>query len=290
MKTFNSSMFDSIKGALQKQDTSGGGDFQNLLRMKTGNTYIVRLLPYVKAPEKSFFKYFNVGWESLSTGQYVQYVSPSTFEERDPILEARYKLYKSNDPDEKARATIIKRAERHLVSCYVVKDPTNEENNGTVKILGYGKQMDSIIRNAIEGDDADEFGERVFDLGPDGVNFKIKCEAQGEYPSYTMSRFTGPTDLNLSDNEIENIYNSAFDLFSFFPMKSQAELEKMYEEHFLCTNSEGNNSSDGESNDKPKRAEQRNNNASGRKPVSSSTTLDDHDQAQVSALLAGLDD
>ena len=286
MSTFNSSMFDSIKGALSKQEEQSS--YANILSMKAGNTYTVRLLPNVEAPEKSFFHYYTVGWESFSTGQYVQSVSPQTFGERDPILEARYRIYKHGTDDEKEKIKAVRRAEKWLVNAYVVDDTENPDNNGEVKIIRYGKQLDKIIRRAIDGEDSDEFGARIFDLGSNGVNFKIEVESQGEYPTYVSSRFTGSkSDLGLSESKIEEIYKSTHKLEEVFQVKSYEELEKMFQEHYLVNEASSDNYTSHETHEPVH--QQVVAPAANVTPNTSSMSVDDDDSI-VAELLAGIDD
>ena len=234
-KAFNTSMFQSIKAALAKSNNEGGNaTYTEIMKTSPGNTYTVRLLPYSPDPKNTFFHYFNHGWVSFATGQYVQALSPMTFGERDPIAEERYRTLRMGNEDEKEKAKAIKRTEKYLVNVYVIEDPSNPDNNGKVKILRYGKQLHKIIMDAIEGEDAEEFGHRIFDLSKDGVNFKIKCENQGEYPTYVSSRFTATGKLNLSEDEQKKIYDSAFDLTKVFPLKSADELKQMLDEHYHC--------------------------------------------------------
>jgi len=233
MSAFNTSMFQSIKDALAKNDTeSSTATYTEILKTTPGNTYTVRLLPFAKDPKNTFFHYFNHGWVSFATGQYVQSLSPMTFGERDPIAEERFKILRTGSEDEKEKVKAIKRLEKYLVNVYVIDDPTNPDNNGKVKMLRYGKQVHKIIMEAIEGEDAEEFGPRIFDLGTNGVNFKIKCENQGEYPTYVSSRFTSAGKLNLNDDEQKKIYDSVFDLAKVYTLKSYDELKQMLDEHF----------------------------------------------------------
>jgi hypothetical protein len=233
MSTFNTSMFQSIKDALAKNDNeSGNASYTEILKTTPGNTYTVRLLPFAKDPKNTFFHYFNHGWVSFATGQYVQSLSPMTFGERDPIAEERFRILRTGTEDEKEKVKAIKRLEKYLVNVYVIDDPTNPDNNGKVKMLRYGKQVHKIIMEAIEGEDAEEFGPRIFDLGSNGVNFKIKCENQGEYPTYVSSRFTSAGKLNLSDDEQKKIYDSVYDLTKVYTLKSYDELKQMLDEHF----------------------------------------------------------
>jgi hypothetical protein len=237
MSTFNTSMFQSIKDALSKNDSENNtATYTEILKTTPGNTYTVRLLPFAKDPKNTFFHYFNHGWVSFATGQYVQSLSPMTFGERDPIAEERFRILRTGTEDEKEKVKAIKRLEKYLVNVYVIDDPTNPDNNGKVKMLRYGKQVHKIIMEAIEGEDAEEFGPRIFDLGANGVNFKIKCENQGEYPTYVSSRFTSAGKLNLSDDEQKKIYDSVFDLAKVYTLKSYDELKQMLDEHFYVKN------------------------------------------------------
>lgn len=240
MSTFNTSMFQSIKDALAKNDNEGStSTYTEILKTTPGNTYTVRLLPFAKDPKNTFFHYFNHGWVSFATGQYVQALSPMTFGERDPIAEERFKILRTGTEEEKEKVKAIKRLEKYLVNVYVIDDPTNPDNNGKVKMLRYGKQVHKIIMEAIEGEDAEEFGPRIFDLGPNGVSFKVKCENQGEYPTYVSSRFTSAGNPNLSEDEQKKIYDSAFDLTKVFTLKSYDDLKQMLDEHYFVKVSPG---------------------------------------------------
>ncbi len=231
-------MFESIKSALQKSPSQSLA--KNILKLEVGNTYVVRLLPNVKNPEKTFFHYYTVGWTSYSTGQYVSALSPATFGERDPITEAKYRIMRSNteSPELKKKADTIRRIEKWLVNAYVIKDPQNPENNGKVMIVRYGKQLQKIIADAIEGEDASDFGPRIFDLSENGCNLNIKVEKQGDYPTYVSSKFSPPKAVEgLSESNINEVYNSAYDLTSVIPSRSQEDLVTMLDEHFYCKGS-----------------------------------------------------
>ena len=231
-------MFQSIREALAKSETTGGNPlYKEILKFKVGNTYVLRLLPNINTPQNTFYHFYTHGWNSFTTGQYVSTLSLQTIGQSDPISKERYRLLKNGTPEEKAKAETVKWQEQLYVNVYVVDDPVNPENYGTVKIFRYGKMLDKMIKSAIEGDDSDEFGARVFDLSPSGVNFKLKVEKQGEWTSYNSSRFTSPADLGLSDERIEEIYSSVHDLTSVNQIKSESEIVEMWNTHFLGTSS-----------------------------------------------------
>mgnify|MGYP003131315573 FL=1 len=234
MSTFNTSMFQSIKDALASSDSKGSATFNEIMQTKVGNTFTVRLLPFAKDPSKTFFHYYNHGWNSFATGQYVQTLSPQTFGERDPIAEERFKVLRTGSEEDKEKMSAVRRLEKWLVNVYVIDDPVNPDNNGKVKILRYGKQLQKIITEAIEGEDAEEFGPRIFDLGSEGVNFKIKVEQQGDFPTYVSSRFTAAGKVDLSEDQQKDIYDGVFDLTEVFTLKSYDDLKEMFNEHYYC--------------------------------------------------------
>ena len=238
MSEFNTSMFQSIKDALASSDNKGSATYNEIMQTRAGNTYTVRLLPYAKDPGKTFFHYYNHGWVSYATGQYVQTLSPQTFGDRDPIAEERFRVLRTGTEEEKEKMSAVRRLEKWLVNVYVVDDPSNPENNGKVKLLRYGKQLQKIITEAIEGEDAEEFGARIFDLGPEGVNFKIKVEQQGDYPTYVSSRFTTAGKIDLSEDEQKDVYDNVFDLSDVFTLKTFDELKEMLNEHYYCKTEE----------------------------------------------------
>ena len=226
------SMFASIKDALAKP-SQGNSATSNIMRLKTGNTYVLRLVPNAKEPSKTFFHYYSHGWVSEATGQFQSAISPQTWGERDPIAEARYKISRTGTEEEKESARALNRKENWLINVYVAKDPDNPENEGKVKILRFGRQLHKIIMEAIEGEDSDEFGERIFDLTESGCSLKVKVEEQGGYPTYVSSRFAAPTSITgITADTVKDVYDKIYDLENVFPVKSYDELTTMLNEHY----------------------------------------------------------
>ena len=84
--------------------------------------------------------------------------------------------------------------------------------------------------DAIEGEDADEFGERIFDLTENGCSLKVKVEEQGGYPTYVSSRFAAPAAIP----------GVTVDSVKVFPVKSYEELQTMLNEHYHGIEGGGN--------------------------------------------------
>lgn len=233
MSTFTTSMFDAIKGALNKEAKTSA--YADILKTTAGNSYEVRLLPNVEQPDKTFHHFYTYGWESFATGQYIGTTSPQTYGGRDVIGEARYRDSKHGTPAEKQRSKAIIRSEKWLVNAYVVSDPSEPENNGKVKVVRFGKQLHKIVMDAIEGEDANELGARIFDLSSNGCSLRIKVESQGEYPTYVSSKFLMPSAIDGITTETQaKLYESCIDLENVLPPKSQDEIVQMLDEHYYC--------------------------------------------------------
>lgn len=227
-------MFESIKDALSNK----GGNYKDILKTEIGKTYTVRFIANTKVkPIQTFYHYHHHTWTSKSTGQYVNGLCPTTWGDRCPICEQRFKLYKSGTEQDKALATLINRKENWLTNCYVISDGSDANNNGTVKILRFGKQVKDIIMQAVEGDDAKEIGaDAIFDLSEKGCNFRIKVEKnEGGYPTYIFSKFLnkGPID-GMTPEKIKEAQNAVYDLTKLFESKTAAELTEMVNVHLLC--------------------------------------------------------
>ena len=243
MSQFNTkSMFEAIKQSLSTEKESGGnGLYREILKFKAGSTYQVRLLANPNAPKETIFHYYNHGWNSLSTGKFVTALCPTTFGDTCPIDKYYLNTYRNGTESEKKAAAVLSRKEGWMVNVYVISDPDNPANDGTVKILRYGKELDKIIQNALTGDDAEDFGvEKVFDL-LSGSTLRIKCENKAadkrggkNYTTYTSSRFLTPSTLDLDDQTIEKIYSSVHDLKSVNKQTTFAEMQRLLDEHFFC--------------------------------------------------------
>ena len=245
--TFNSNMFESIKTALENaKSKSGGARYKEILKLDAPATYVVRFIPNVKAPKETFLHYYHHGWNSISTGQYVNVTSPSTWGDRCPVSELFFKILRDGTEEEKARAkSNISRKENWLVNVYIVNDPKNPENNGTIKVLRYGRQLNKIIEAAIGGDDAEELGARIFDLSPNGCNLRIKAELVSDkpgapkYPTYTASKFlTSSAIEGLDEEKISEIYENIHDLNELVEHKTTDEISTFIETHYYGNKTE----------------------------------------------------
>jgi hypothetical protein len=109
--------------------------------------------------------------------------------------------------------------------------------------LNAGVQLQKIIQSAIDGDDSQEFGFKIFDLSENGCNLRIKVEKnEGGYPSYVSSRFMSPSKIEgLSD--ADSVYESVKDLDSIFQRKTYTEIKSLLDIHFFGKDEVENNTS-----------------------------------------------
>ena len=232
---FDVSMFERIKETLKKSDSTGGS-FSDIMKFPAGHTYTIRLIPNVDDIDKTFYHHYMNSWINPSTGQFVSVLSLQTFNERDPINEERWKLYKEfrkHTPSKDVKFdNPIDNKEFWNVNALWVDNPENPELNGTVKVLKLGPQLKKIVDIHMTGARADEYGMSIFDLAKGGADFKIVAETQDKYTTFENSFFTTKSKLNLSDDEIEAIYEQVLDLTSIQPVKTRDELLEIFENQF----------------------------------------------------------
>lgn len=285
--SFTSSMFDSIKSALTKQTENTNTKFKDFLRTEASNTYTVRILPNVKDPNKTFLHYYSYSWKSFADGKLINVVSPTTWNQRDPIAEEGYRIRRSGTEEDKAKAQALNRKENWMVNVYVENDPTKPENNGQIKILRFGRQLNKIIMDAIEGDDAADFGPRIFDLSPAGCSLRIKVEKQGDFPTYVSSKFALPKAVvGLDSDSYDEIYGNIFDLESYLTVKSYDELKETLNLHYHCNEDAITTESNTDTQSQPRVFEKTVTQPPAVKEVPVPASLDDDD---INDLLKGLD-
>ena len=247
----NTSMFASIRQALKEKKNSNNIGIKDILKLEApakggSNVYVIRILPYIKEPSNTFFEYNSYSWTDTNTGKWVSEVSPTTFNERCPITEEKIKAKNSKNISEdiKNKLNDIKFKKQWLVNAYIIDDPVNPQNNGTVKIIRMGKQLFDKIYSAIDDENPENLGDNIY-LKPEnteGYNFKIVVEQGPKFITYVKSDFSRKMTLidELDSKEkIDEILNNTFDLTHVLPVKSYQELSEILNE-FLSSNEVSN--------------------------------------------------
>jgi hypothetical protein len=232
MSKYTSTLFESLKDSLSVK-TNTESSFKDFLKCEPDKTYVVRLLPNLEDNSKTRFHYWQHIFDSCVTGKKISVLCPNTYGEKCPIDEYRSKVWASKNEKLIEQSKPLRKTEKWLYNAYVVSDPTNPDNNGQIKILNAGVQLQKIIQSAIDGDDSQEFGFKIFDLSENGCNLRIKVEKnEGGYPQYVSSRFMSPSKIEGLD-DIDSTYESVKSLDSFFQRKSYDEIKKLMDVHFF---------------------------------------------------------
>jgi hypothetical protein len=232
--TFNKNIFDEIKASLSAK---GDNSYKDIMKFEAGKTYQVRIVPNLQEPKKTIYAYKHHSWKSHSNGQFITGLCPSTHGGSCPIDSYVMKTYNTGTDAEKKKLGDVSRKESWMVNAYVISDPTNPENEGKVKVIRYGKELAKIINSAIDGDDAAEFGHKIFDVA-NGCTLRIKCEnrtggtGSRTFVTYASSKFLSPSKLEGVDAKA--VHESLFDLTKFNKAKTAAELQRDLDQHFFC--------------------------------------------------------
>lgn len=225
---------------------------ENFLSFVAGNTYLLRLLPNMANPaSETFVDYEEYGFTSL-TGAYIYAGrTPNSVGRKDIVKDLQWKTYseglKNHDEELKKRSYTLFPQKKQMVNVYVIDDPVNPENNGSVKILRYSSKRNKLgepispifakIYDAVHGDNSKDIGKRAFDLTANGVSLAIKVKKNsGGWNDYSESSFKFPSDLGLSVDEIKGIYGQTKDLSTFIPeVKSDEDLNTILAIHWYGT-------------------------------------------------------
>lgn len=234
---FTNSMFNDIKTAMTSKGESA---FKDVLKFEAGKTYNLRLVPNINQPKKSIFHYYHHSWNSLASNKFLSTVCPTTFGESCPICSHAIKTYRSGSNEEKEKNKLISRKENWLANVYVVADPSNAENVGKVKMLRYGRELAKVVNEAIDGEDSEDFGAKIFDV-VNGCTLRVKCEARSGAPqkkqfvTYGSSKFVAASTLDDIDaSRLAEIHASIFDLEAVNKLATSPELQRMLDQHYFC--------------------------------------------------------
>jgi|TARA_R110000787_G_scaffold336_8_gene1264 hypothetical protein len=233
----------------KERESSSSSSDENFLSLKKGNTYLVRLLPNRANPATTFADYEEYGFTSVTGSGYIYAGrTPSSMGRKDMVKDLQWATYskgkEANDEALMKRSYTLFPQKKEMVNVYVIDDPTNPDNNGTVKVLRYSSKVNkdgvptsplyAKIQDSIFGDEKGDIGKKAFDLTGNGVNFAIKVEEnQGGWNDYSKSNFKFPNDIGLSEAEISEIYESTLDLETFIPEAlSDEKLKALLDQHW----------------------------------------------------------
>jgi hypothetical protein len=233
---YNASLFESLQEIINNKSANYESGFKDFLKLETEKTYVVRLIPNVEDISKTWYHYSQHIWDSVVTGRKVSTLCPNTYKEKCPICEYRSKIWATKNQDLIDSISPTRKNKRWLYNVFVVKDPTNPENEGKIKLLNAGEQLEKVIEDARSGEFKDEFGFKIFDLSSAGCSLNIKVEKnKGGYPTYVSSRFTSPSKIDAlsTDSAIDEIHSNIKPLDTIFKIRTYNEVKDLLDVHFL---------------------------------------------------------
>ena len=218
-----------VKEVEKVNNSSGGGD-ERLWKPeldKSGNGYaVIRFLP---APDKE-----EIPWAKLYThafqgpgGWYIEN-SLTTVGGKDPVSDYNRELWNSGNESDKDTVRKQKRKLSYYSNIYVVKDPTNPQNEGKVFLFKYGKKIFDKVMEAMQPEFEDETPINPFDFWQ-GANFKLKIVKKDGFWNYDKSEFDSLAPLLDDDDALEAIWKKEYSLAAVTAtdqFKSYEDLER----------------------------------------------------------------
>jgi len=215
---------------VEKMNKTGGGADDRLWKPevdKAGNGYaVIRFLPAPEGEELPWAKLYTHAFQGPG-GWYIEN-SLTTIGGKDPVSEYNSQLWNSGIDADKEVARKQKRKLSYYSNIYVVKDPSNPQNEGKVFLFKFGKKIFDKITASMQPEFEDETPINPFDFWG-GANFKLKIKKVAGYWNYDSSEFDRPSALLDDDDAMEAIWKQEYSLAELIApeqFKSYEDLKK----------------------------------------------------------------
>tara|TARA_B100000131_G_scaffold250826_1_gene244268 strand:+ start:76 stop:966 length:891 start_codon:yes stop_codon:yes gene_type:complete len=194
---------------------------------KAGNGYaVIRFLPAPDGEDLPWAKLYSHAFQGPG-GWYIEN-SLTTLGQKDPVSEHNSQLWNSGIDADKEVARKQKRKLSYYSNIYVVKDPTNPQNEGKVFLYKFGKKIFDKLTAAMQPEFEDEEAINPFDFWQ-GANFKLKIKKVAGFWNYDSSEFASPTALLDDDEALEALWKKEYSLAELVAadqFKSYEDLKK----------------------------------------------------------------
>jgi hypothetical protein len=224
------SLTSKLVKEVEKMSTTSGGADERLWKPemdKTGNGFaVIRFLPAPEGEELPWAKMYSHAFQGPG-GWYIEN-SLTTVGQKDPVSEYNRELWNSGTEANKETVRKQKRKLSYYSNIYVVKDPTNPQNEGKVFLFKYGKKIFDKIMEAMQPEFEDETPINPFDFWQ-GANFKLKIVKKDGYWNYDKSEFGSVEPLLDDDDALETLWKKEYSLTAISApdqFKSYEDLEK----------------------------------------------------------------
>ena len=224
------SLTQKLVKEVEKMSTSGGGADERLWKPeldKSGNGFaVIRFLPAPDSEDLPWAKMYSHAFQGPG-GWYIEN-SLTTTGGKDPVSEYNRDLWNSGNEADKDTVRKQKRKLSYYANIYVVKDPTNPQNEGGVFLYKFGKKIFDKLMEAMQPEFEDESPINPFDFWQ-GANFKLKIVKKDGYWNYDKSEFDKVSPLLEDDDALEALWKKQYSLAAVTApdqFKSYEDLEK----------------------------------------------------------------
>jgi hypothetical protein len=219
-----------VKEVEKMSATTSGGTDDRLWKPEMGKdgvgSAVIRFLPAPDGEELPWAKMYSHAFQGPG-GWYIEN-SLTTIGQKDPLGEYNRELWNTGSETNKEIVRKQKRKLNYYSNIYVVKDPTNPQNEGKVFLFKYGKKIFDKIMEAMQPEFEDEEPINPFDFWA-GANFKLKIVKKDGYWNYDKSEFDRVAPLLDDDDALETIWKKEYSLTAITAsdqFKSYEDLER----------------------------------------------------------------
>ena len=224
------SLTQKLVKEVEKMNNTGGGGDDRLWKPeldKTGNGFaVIRFLPSPEGEDIPWAKLYSHAFQGPG-GWYIEN-SLTTTGGKDPVSEYNRELWNSGNESDKDTVRKQKRKLSYYANIYVVKDPSNPQNEGGVFLYKFGKKIFDKVMEAMQPEFEDETPINPFDFWQ-GANFKLKIKKVAGFWNYDSSEFDSVSPLLDDDDALEALWKKEYSLTSITAadqFKSYDDLEK----------------------------------------------------------------
>jgi hypothetical protein len=248
----DASRFKALQNKLQTEHQNRGKgktySKEGQLTMEPGNTYKLRIIPYIPedserelpfvCKHKHMLKGDDGKWHGITcpTTQF-----PQTGFDKCPMCSNNRTLWNSGTDADKELYKLFKRRFDGYALVYVVSDPTNSDNEGTVKSLRYGIGIHKFLQKEIFGigDANDDVNEDTIGLDAlsltDGFDLIITVSKKGQWNDYECKFARKASTLNVDVADIE-AQCKELNIDSELKPATEADLQEYFNNYVLADN------------------------------------------------------
>lgn len=221
-------LLNKVKEAAESKSYSTKDDrLWNITKDSNGNgAATIRFLPSKTEEGLPFVKVYSYGFKV--NGKWFIENSPSTIGLPDPIMEANSALWNSGYEDDKNTARERKRRLSYYSNIMVLRDPSNQDNEGKVFIFRYGQKIFDKLMTVMNP--PAEYGDEPRDPFSffDGCVVKLRLKQKAGYPNYDDTVIEPAKDLFDGDEEkLEEVLEQMHDLESYHDPKNFKTYEEL---------------------------------------------------------------